>query len=124
MDSILQSIKKLLGISSEYTNFDQDIMIHINSVFMILYQLGIGPNKPFSITGEEATWNDFIHNDNDDIETVLSGYSYNNLEAIKTYMYMKVRLMFDPPQSSAVTEVINKTISELEWRLYTMSGQY
>ena len=81
-----------------------DITIHINSVFMILNQLGIGPSDGFSITDKTALWSDFI-SDN------------KKLEAIKSYMYMKVRLMFDPPSSSAVMDCMNRTINEMEWRL-------
>lgn len=104
MESILTSVKKLLGIAEEYEHFDADIIMHINSVFMILTQLGVGPPDGFMIEGEDATWNDFI------------GRS-NNIEAVKTYVHMKVKLIFDPPQSSAVIESMNRVISELEWRL-------
>lgn len=104
MESILTSIKKLLGIAEEDTNFDQDLIMHINSVFMILTQLGVGPSKGFSIKDENDVWSDFIP-------------EQSSLEAVKTYVYMKVRLMFDPPLSSAVADAINRNISELEWRL-------
>lgn len=104
MESILISIKKLLGISEEDTNFDQDLIMHINSVFMILTQLGVGPSKGFSIKDENDVWSDFIP-------------EQSSLEAVKSYVYMKVRLMFDPPLSSAVEDAINRNISELEWRL-------
>lgn len=104
MDSILTSIKKLLGITEEQTNFDQDLIMHINSVFSILTQLGVGPSEGFFIEGNSDTWEDFI------------GES-TNLELVKSYVYMKVRLMFDPPLNSSVTESINKMISELEWRI-------
>lgn len=103
-ESILTSIKKLLGVPENYEQFDMDITIHINSVFMILNQLGVGPSDGFSITDKTALWSDFI-SDN------------KKLEAVKSYMYMKVRLMFDPPSSSAVMDCINRTINEMEWRL-------
>ena len=103
-ESILTSIKKLLGVPENYEQFDMDITIHINSVFMILNQLGVGPSDGFSITDKTALWSDFI-SDN------------KKLEAIKSYMYMKVRLMFDPPSSSAVMDCMNRTINEMEWRL-------
>lgn len=103
-DSILNSIKKLLGISSDYANFDQDIIIHINTVFMTLAQLGIGVDKKFKIEDDTAIWSDFLSEDDD-------------LESIKTYIYLRVRLLFDPPTSSAIIESINNTIRELEWRL-------
>lgn len=105
MDSILTSIKKLLGIEDDYGHFDPDIIMHINSVFMILTQLGVGPSEGFSIEDDTATWSDFIPN-------------LQNLEAVKTYVYLKVKLLFDPSGSSAVTESMNRQISELEWRLY------
>ncbi len=104
MESILTSIKKLLGIAEEDTNFDQDLIMHINSVFMILTQLGVGPSKGFAIKDENDIWSDFIP-------------EQSSLEAVKSYVYMKVRLMFDPPLSSAVADAINRNISELEWRL-------
>ena len=103
-ESILTSIKKLLGIPEDYEHYDADIIMHINSVFMILNQLGVGPSNGFSITDKTAVWSNFI-SDND------------NLEAVKSYVYMKVRLLFDPPLSSAVMECMNRMISELEWRL-------
>lgn len=103
-ESILTTIKKLLGVPEDYEHFDTDITMHINSVFLILNQLGVGPSDGFSITDKTATWSDFI-SDN------------KKLEAVKSYMYMKVRLLFDPPISSAVMECMNRTISELEWRL-------
>lgn len=104
MDSILTSIKKLLGITEEDTNFDADIVIHINSIFAVLNQLGVGPSECFSISGKFEEWNDFISDS-------------NKLEAVKTYVYLRVRLIFDPPQSSAMIEATKETIKELEWRL-------
>ena len=104
MDNILSSIKKLLGIPTEETAFDSDIIMHINSVFMILNQIGIGPTDGFTISDDYALWSDFIPDG-------------QNLELVKSYMYMKVRLMFDPPSSSAVLSAMEKSISEFEWRL-------
>lgn len=104
MDSILTSIKKVLGIYEEDTSFDADIMMHINTVFMILRQMGVGPPGGFSITGSFETWDDYIS----DISL---------LEPVKTYVALRVRLMFDPPASSAIVDVMNRTIQELEWRL-------
>lgn len=103
-DSILTSIKKLLGITEDYESFDQDIIMHINSVFMILNQLGVGPEKSFSINDKSTTWKEFIPEG-------------QNLESVKSYIYLKVRLLFDPPTSSSVVESINRMISEFEWRL-------
>lgn len=104
MESILTSIKKLLGIDEEYEHFDSDIIMHINSVFMILNQLGVGPTEGFSIKDKTTTWEDFV--------TDLT-----KVEAIKSYVYLKVKILFDPPLSSSVMESINRTISELEWRI-------
>ena len=105
MDSILTSIKKLLGIAQECTDFDMDLTIHINSVLMILTQLGVGPEKGFTIKDSRDLWKDFLEDD------------LSKLEAVRTFVYLKVRLIFDPPSNSAVIESINRTISELEWRL-------
>ena len=104
MDSILTSIKKLLGIAEDYEHFDQDLIIHINSVLSVLTQLGVGPSEGFSIEDENATWNDFIPED-------------KRLSSIRSYVYMKVKLLFDPPLSSSVMEAMNRMISEFEWRL-------
>lgn len=105
MDSILTSIKKMLGITQEYTHFDADLIMHINSVLFVLSQIGVGSSDGFAIQDETATWEDFLPID-------------VNLESVKSYVYMKVKLLFDPPLSSAVIESINKTISELEWRIF------
>lgn len=104
MDSILKTIKKLLGISDEETHFDTDLIVHINSVFSTLRQLGVGPDKTFSIQDDTATWNSFIEDDAD----------FNN---IQTYMYLKVKLLFDPPVSSYVLSAMERQINELEWRM-------
>lgn len=105
MDSILVSIKKLLGIDKEYNHFDADIIMHINSVFMVLTQLGVGPSGGFSISDDTPVWRDFIPEED------------KNFEGIKSYIFMKVKLIFDPPLSSAVIESMNRLISEFEWRL-------
>lgn len=104
MESILASIKKLLGISEEYTMFDSDLIMHINSVFMILTQLGIGPSEGFNIEDDSATWDEFV---SDDLK----------LDLIKSYMHLKVKLLFDPPLNSAVIESMNRMTNEFEWRL-------
>ena len=103
-DSILTSIKKLLGITEDYNNFDQDIIMHINSVFMILTQMGVGPADGFSIEDDSAIWIDFTS----DLKV---------LESVKSYMYLKVRLLFDPPTSPSVLDSTNRLINEFEWRL-------
>lgn len=104
MDSILTSVKKLLGITEDYTHFDMDIIMHINSVFLTLTQLGVGPEEGFVIEDDTSIWTDFIE---DSIQ----------LQAVKSYMFLKVRLLFDPPLSSAVIESSNRMIAEFEWRL-------
>ena len=104
MDSILTSVKKMLGITEEYEHFDADIIMHINSVFMILTQLGVGPKEGFVIEDSGSTWSDFVP------DTI-------KLEAIKTYTYLKVKLLFDPPTSSSAMDATNRMINELEWRL-------
>lgn len=102
--SILSSIKKLLGLTDEYNAFDNDLIIHINSVFSILNQLGVGPKEGFKIESSLQIWNEFTDNN------LL-------IEDVKTYIYLKVRLIFDPPLNSAVLESMKQTIQELEFRL-------
>jgi hypothetical protein len=104
MENILTSVKKLLGMAEGYTAFDADLIMHINSVFMILTQMGVGPKKGFSISDAEAKWSEFVP----------EGLS---IEAVKTYVALKVRLLFDPPQSSTTMEAVKSMIAELEWRL-------
>ena len=104
MESILNSIKKLLGIAEDYDHFDSDIIMHINSVFMTLTQLGVGPEDGFSINDEAEKWEDFLPED-------------RMIHSVKSYMFMKVKLMFDPPLSSAVIECTKEQIKEMEWRL-------
>lgn len=102
--SILMSIKKLLNVDPEDRAFDTDIGMLINAEFMSLHQLGIGPADGFSITDADTVWTDFS-----DDKTLI--------ETVKSYVYMRVRLIFDPPASSVVTDAINSRINELEWRL-------
>ena len=105
MTSILTSIKKLLGITEEYEHFDADIIMHINSVLMVLNQLGVGPREGFRIEDKTSNWTDFLG------DSIL-------LESVKTYIYMRVRLLFDSTTlSGTVIESMKQTISELEWRL-------
>lgn len=104
MDSILTSTKKLLGIAEEYTHFDNDLIMHINTVFLNLTQLGVGPEEGFMIEDKQTDWSEFI-------DDALQ------LQAVKSYMYLKVKLLFDPPLSSTVIESTNRMIAELEWRL-------
>lgn len=107
-NSILNDIKKLLGIAPDYTNFDTDIIININSVFMILNQLGVGPKEGFRITGADETWDEYINEEDD-------------LEAVKAYIWLKVKIVFDPPLNSTVMEAHKQMISEYEWRLNIQS---
>lgn len=107
MDSILLTVKKGIGIDPSYEAFDPDIIMHINSVLFILTQEGIGPKEGFNITGQSETWEDFI------------GESNTKLSAVQSYVTLKTRLLFDPPQSGTLNEQITKLISELEWRLYS-----
>lgn len=104
MNSILDSTKKVLGLDSEYTAFDQDVMMHINSVFSTLCQLGIGPDDGFMIEDETPTWADYLGGD-------------KNLNSVKSYVYLKVRLLFDPPNTSFAIAAMEKQIEELEWRI-------
>lgn len=105
MDSILTSVKKILGITEEYTHFDTDIIMHINSVFMVLTQIGVGPLNGFSISDESAVWDDFLSSD------------HWFASSLPTYVSGKVRLIFDPPTSSAHKDALQRTVDELEWRL-------
>ena len=102
--SVLTTIKKMLGIDAAVTDFDTDLIVLINSVFVTLKQLGVGPSTTFQITGSTEVWSNFAT----DIDI---------LSFAKTYVYLKVKSTFDPPTSSAVLEAMKSTISELEWRL-------
>lgn len=104
MEYILTSIKKLLGIDPKYKAFDDDIIIHINTVFVVLNQLGIGPEKCFQVVNGYETWDEFTTTENENM--------------VRTYVYLKVRLLFDPPTSSVLIDSINNMLAELEWRLY------
>lgn len=103
-ESILNTIKKMLGPDSAYEAFDTEIIIHINTALSTLAQLGVGPRKGFRITGPNELWGDFLGEDID-------------LESVKTYIYCKVRMIFDPPSNSFVMKAMEDTCKELEWRL-------
>lgn len=107
MESILTSIKKLLGLGADYSPYDTEIIMHINNTFMTLTQLGVGPANGFRIVDEMATWSEFIPP-----EHILFG-------SLETYIYMKVKLIFDPPSSSAVIQAYQTSIKEFEWRVET-----
>lgn len=102
--SILTSIKKLIGPTEDDTSFDVDIIMHINSAFFRLNQLGVGPSEGFSITDKTKTWEEFL-------------VARKDLEAVKSYVYQKVRLVFDPPQSAFLVEALKESIKEFEWTI-------
>lgn len=112
MDSILNSIKKLIGMDPEYTQFDTDLIIYINSIFAILKQVGVGPENGFSISDDSATWDEY-----------LPDYD-KNFEFVKTYIQQRVKLVFDPPLTSSVLDAMKETIKELEWRLNIAGEMY
>lgn len=111
-DSILLSIKKLLMIDPSYEVYDDDIIMHINTTLSVLTQMGVGKEGGLTISDANNTWDEFIDLSNNDFNT------------IKSYVYLKVKLLFDPPQSSALIESINNQIKEFEYRLYTCAGGY
>lgn len=104
MGSILDDVKQMLGLELFDSSFDSEILLHINSVFMILSQLGVGSSTGGRVVDRVQTWDEFFG-------------AQADIEAIKSFTYLKVRLMFDPPTSSFVLESINKMASEFEWRL-------
>lgn len=108
MESILTSIKKLVGIAEDYTAFDNDFIIYINSAFATLNQLGIGPVEGFSIVDASSKWSDY-------------GVATPMLDHVKSYVYLKVKTIFDPPTSSTVLDAYNRMIQETEWRLKVAS---
>lgn len=105
MESILTSVKKLIGMPEDYTVFDPDVIIHINSTFMILTQMGVGPETGFRIEDSSAVWSDFIPEED------------LRFEAVKSYVGLKAQLFFDPPTSSILLDCKKQMIAELEWRL-------
>jgi hypothetical protein len=107
-ESILLSTKKILGLDAAYKAFDLDVIIHINSAFSVLNQLGVGPTEGFSIEDESAQWDEFV-------------VYPNQLNLVKTYIYLKVRMLFDPPGTSFLVESMNKQIDQYEWRLNVFS---
>ena len=103
-ESILDSTKKILGIDADYTAFDMDIILHINSALATLNQLGVGPEEGFFIEDSSAEWGDLLGDD-------------PRLNQVKSYIYLKVRVVFDPPASSFVLTALNEQIKEHEWRI-------
>ena len=104
-DSILLCIRKMIGPGGDHDFFDTDYVIHINSVIAILRQMGIGPKRGYSITGSSDTWADYL------------GDNAELLDPVKTYIYLKVKKIFDPPASGTMASAMDNLISELEWRL-------
>ena len=103
-ESILNTIKNMLGSDLGYDVFDTELIIHINSAFSTLAQLGVGPKNGFRITGAEETWQDFLG-------------EVEDLESVKTYIYCKVKMLFDPPSNSFLMKALEDTCHEIEWRL-------
>lgn len=108
-DSILDTIKKMLGIDPSYTQFDEDIIVLINSCFSNLAQIGIIPNSGYRITSNSETWD----------EVIGEHLNYDNL---KSYIYLKVRLIFNPPSTSFALQAIQDEVKELEWRIVLEGG--
>jgi hypothetical protein len=106
-DSILDTTKKLLGFESDYTAFDLDIITHINAVFSTLRSIGVGPANGFMINDKEAVWADFT--------------GLEMMNDVKSYMFMKVRMMFDPPTTSFHLDSLKKMAEEIEWRLHVQT---
>ncbi len=105
-DSILASIKKMLGLEDAYTPFDADVITYINSALMTLTQLGIGPKEGIDVTDYSQTWNDFLK----EYKTIKPG-------AVQNYVYLKVRMLFDPPGNSFVMDALKQQAEEIAWRL-------
>lgn len=104
MDSILTSIKKMLGIQEDYEHFDTDLILHINSVLMTVTQIGVGPAEGFAIQDKTAVWADLTNDE-------------KKLNSVKSFVYIKVKLLFDPPANSATMQSLKELASEFEWRL-------
>lgn len=109
--SILSEVKKMLGIEPDITHFDQELILHINSSMLAVTQIGIGPSKGFMVVDDKTEWSELLG-------------LYKDLEAVKTLLYLKVRLIFDPPSNSFLIESINKTIDEFTWRLLVQQQEH
>lgn len=103
-DSILEDVKKLMNLDPSYDVFDRDLILHVNSVFSTLTQLGVGPPEGFIILDDVGEWTDFLSSD-------------NRLNAVKSYVYLRVRLLFDPPATSFGITALENQAREMEWRL-------
>ena len=106
-ESILKTIKQLIGCPDDFEQFDLDLIVHINSAFATLTQLGVGPKEGYRITGADNEWSEF----EDDIQ---------KLSLIKDYVYIKTRLLFDPPISGSLMDSLKEQLKEMEWRLYML----
>ena len=109
MDSILNSVKKMVNVRVEDDSFDADLIIYINTILAVLTQMGVGPVEGFTITSDAETWEDFV---GDDVRVQL----------IKTYVGLRVRMLFDPPTNSSATQAFDNSIHETEWRIYAMTN--
>ena len=110
MDSVLLSVKKMIGIPKDYDAFDTDIILNINTVFDGLNQMGVGPEEGFSISDDSTEWSEFLTFD-------------RNSEMVKTYMYLKVRMLFDPPTNASLANVYQEQLKEYEWRLLIFADE-
>lgn len=110
LDSILYSVKKQLGLAPDYGAFDSELILHINSVLGILNQMGVGPKKPLTIDGPDQTWGQFQLGD-------------DRLDMVRTYVYLKVRTLFDPPSAATMFQAMNEQIDEYEFRLYVLGDE-
>lgn len=108
-DSILKSTKSVLGISESFTAYDTDVITHINSTFSHMNQLGVGPLAGVAIDGDEKKWSELA-------------LPVNQLGLVRTYMYLKVRMLFDPPTTSYLLDAMKEQIQEHEWRLCAMAS--
>ena len=106
-ESILKTIKQLIGCPDDFEQFDLDLIVHINLAFAILTQLGVGPKEGYRITGQDNVWSEF----EDDAQ---------KLSLIKDYVYIKTRLLFDPPTSGSLMDSLKEQLKEMEWRLYML----
>lgn len=110
-ESILLTTKKVLGLEPDHRSFDQDIVVFINAALLQLRQLGVGPKGGFSVKGENETWQDLLGEETD-------------LEATQSYIYTRVRLLFDPPTTSFALDALNKVAEELGWRLFVQADPF
>ena len=106
-ESILKTIKQLIGCPDDFEQFDLDLIVHINSAFATLTQLGVGPKEGYRITGADNEWSEFE-------------YDVQKLSLIKDYVYIKTRLLFDPPTSGSLMDSLKEQLKEMEWRLYML----